>query len=64
MKNLALLLATGMFAFGATAVRAEKQPDGKGHVVHTRLAPVLLHKAVPPFKGIHVYQGESRSARK
>jgi hypothetical protein len=32
-----------------------KQLSQKNHVYHSRVAPVLLHKAVPPFKGIHVY---------
>jgi hypothetical protein len=32
-----------------------------GHVVHTRRAPVIAHKVVPPFKGVHVYEG--RAAR-
>jgi hypothetical protein len=29
-------------------------------VVHTRLIPVLMHRAVPPFAGKHVYQGRVR----
>jgi hypothetical protein len=43
----------------ATA-RAERYAaffNGGEHVVHTRRAPVVLHRAVPPFKGVHVYQG-------
>ena len=30
---------------------------GKDYVVHTRVAPVLMHRALPPFKGQHVYEG-------
>ena len=26
-------------------------------VAHTRLAPVIMHRALPPFKGQHVYAG-------
>jgi hypothetical protein len=29
-------------------------------IVHTRLAPVLIHRAVPPYAGKHVYQGRRR----
>lgn len=30
--------------------------DGKQVVVHTRLAPVLIHKVLPPYGlGLHVY---------
>jgi len=29
-------------------------------VVHTRLAPVLVHRILPPFYGRHVYQGRVR----
>jgi len=32
---------------------------GKNYVVHTRVAPVLMHRALPPFKGQHVYSGRA-----
>jgi hypothetical protein len=31
-----------------------------GKVVHTRMAPVLMHRLLPPFYGRHVYQGRTR----
>ncbi|MGI8978302.1 MAG: hypothetical protein ACR2FY_03660 [Pirellulaceae bacterium] len=31
----------------------------KKYVAHTRMAPVVLHRALPPFKGQHVYAGRS-----
>jgi hypothetical protein len=40
------------------AARADQYPAG-GHVVHTRRAPVIAHKVVPPFKGVHVYEGRA-----
>lgn len=40
---------------------AEQYMAEGGKVVHNRLAPVLLHRAVPPFRGQHVY---SRSPRR
>jgi hypothetical protein len=47
----------------ATASRAAQHsiqtPLGE-KIVHTRLVPVLMHKAVPPFAGKHVYQGRMR----
>jgi hypothetical protein len=45
----------------AAAVRAEQTSNGS-QVVHTRLAPVVAHRLVPPFKGVHVYSG--RTARR
>lgn len=29
-------------------------------VVHTRVAPVVVHRVLPPFRGQHVYQGRLR----
>jgi hypothetical protein len=38
--------------------------NGQIKVVHTRIAPVLMHRAFPPYLGIHVYQrSESRWRR-
>jgi hypothetical protein len=36
---------------------AEQYASSNGQVVHTRLAPVVAHKMVPPFRGVHTYQG-------
>jgi len=50
-----------VFSSAATfpnAVKAEQFVSGD-HVVHTRRAPVIAHKVVPPFKGVHVYQGRA-----
>jgi hypothetical protein len=52
-----------LFVFAAllpATARAERYGafiNGSEHVVHTRRAPVVLHRAVPPYKGVHVYQG-------
>jgi hypothetical protein len=47
----------------ASLARAEQHPiqtpEGE-KIVHTRLTPVLLHRAVPPYLGRHVYQGRLR----
>lgn len=29
-------------------------------IVHTRVAPVVVHRVLPPFHGRHVYQGRVR----
>jgi hypothetical protein len=47
-----LLLTSPAFAL------AEQYASGD-QVVHTRLAPVVAHKLVPPFRGVHVYQGRT-----
>ncbi|MGI8981144.1 MAG: hypothetical protein ACR2FY_18105 [Pirellulaceae bacterium] len=38
------------------AVQARQYRGGGGQVVHTRRAPVIFHRALPPFRGQHVYQ--------
>lgn len=43
------------FAISASA-QAEQYAAGS-QVVHTRRAPVVAHKVVPPFRGVHVYEG-------
>jgi hypothetical protein len=42
-----------------TIARAERSEMG-GHVVHSRRAPVIAHRMVPPFYGRHVYHGRGR----
>ena len=59
----ASLFLVGILVFSAAAtfpeaVKAEQFVSGD-HVVHTRRAPVIAHKVVPPFKGVHVYQGRT-----
>jgi len=45
------------FATSAEAKKYTEVRDGKEIVVHTRLAPVLIHKALPPYGlGVHVYE--------
>ena len=50
---LLILLALPTFA------RAERGEMG-GHVVHSRRAPVIAHRMVPPFHGRHVYHSRGR----
>jgi hypothetical protein len=57
MKTL-LTIVLILTALPALA-RAEQHVSG-GHVVHSRRAPVIAHRVVPPFKGVHVYEGRRR----
>jgi hypothetical protein len=42
----------------SSSAEAARRAEGSGQVVHSRMAPVLLHRAVPPFKGVHTYQSD------
>lgn len=37
--------------------RGGKTMAENGQVVHSRRAGVIMHRAVPPFRGVHVYEG-------
>jgi hypothetical protein len=61
MRTLIVLFA--LAALLPATARAERYAafiNGGEHVVHTRRAPVIMHRAVPPYKGVHVYQGRQR----
>jgi len=57
MKSL-LLVALVVLAWPLTA-RAERHAQGS-NVVHSRRAAVIAHRVVPPFRGVHVYEGRGR----
>lgn len=38
------------------ALQARQYRTGGGQVAHTRRAPVVFHRVLPPFRGQHVYQ--------
>ena len=48
---VALVLPSSVWA------RGNKTMAGNGQVVHSRRAGVIMHRAVPPFRGVHVYEG-------
>lgn len=52
---LALLFATS--AVSAAPAFARGRSYSGGHVVHSRRAPVIMHRAVPGGGGVHVYAG-------
>ena len=58
MKARFLLVVVTLFVYSSPA-KAERYVAGK-HVVHTRLAPVVVHRVFPPYGlGVHVYAGRN-----
>lgn len=45
-------------------VKAEKWVRSDGHIAHNRLAPVIMHRAFPPYLGVHVYEGRGNTTRR
>jgi hypothetical protein len=56
MKSIALFFA--LFAALPAIASADQYVRGS-QVVHTRLAPVVAHRVLPPYRGVHVYEGRS-----
>jgi hypothetical protein len=56
MKNL-LVTAIVLFATVTPAFARGKTATPHGNVVHSRRAPVIMHRAVPGGGGVHVYGG-------
>jgi preprotein translocase subunit SecG len=42
----------------AAQARGMRMSSSNGQVVHSRRAGVIMHRAVPPFRGVHVYGGK------
>ncbi len=56
MIRYALIALVILGSMSAALNSAEaKQYQRGGNVVHTRMAPVAMHRMFPPFTGIHVY---------
>ena len=47
-----------VFAFLTPMAMAEQYARGN-QVVHTRVAPVVVHRVLPPYRGVHVYEGRT-----
>ncbi len=60
MKNAitAVMLVVASLATPLTlhASQFTVNQGGRSQVVHARRAPVIFHRALPPFRGQHVYQ--------
>lgn len=62
-RSLWMLLAIMLSFAVAPAARGEQyvvRSAAGPKVVHTRVAPVVVHRILPPFRGQHVYQGRFR----
>ena len=59
-RALFLFLLLISLAAPVSATQTEVVSDGRAVVAHTRLAPVMMHRALPPFKGQHVYRSRGR----
>jgi hypothetical protein len=61
-KLLVALFVAGLFNLGSSPANAAQRsvvgPDGKTHIVHDELGPVLMHRVFPPYKGIHIHSSE------
>jgi hypothetical protein len=55
-----IVVALLFVALMPMAAAAEQYVAPSGQVVHTRVAPVVVHRILPPFRGVHVYQGRFR----
>jgi hypothetical protein len=57
--SLLLVMLTIAVVLSASA-EARQYATPNGQVVHTRRAPVVMHRLVPPFRGVHQYGGRRR----
>ena len=58
MKRWMVALALVALTMPSAAwARGTKTLAENGQVVHSRRAGVIMHRAVPPFRGVHVYAG-------
>jgi hypothetical protein len=55
-KVLPVLLVLAL-PLAAQARQYAVRNGSQAYVAHTRMAPVVMHRALPPFKGQHVYAG-------
>jgi hypothetical protein len=58
MRAIFFNLTALILILSPAALRAEQYASGD-HIVHTRLAPVIAHRIVPPYRGVHVYEGRA-----
>lgn len=59
IRNFLPVLLLLALPLAAQARQYGVRNGGKEYVVHSRMAPVVLHRALPPFKGQHVYEGRA-----
>jgi hypothetical protein len=59
IRILLTLLILGLLPLAAQARQYGVRNGGRDYVAHTRMAPVIMHRALPPFKGQHIYAGRA-----
>ncbi|HUE71479.1 MAG TPA: hypothetical protein VMP01_11400 [Pirellulaceae bacterium] len=55
------VLALGLASALCSAAQARQYvvlQQGRQRVVHTRILPVLVHRVLPPYTGIHIHESE------
>jgi len=57
VRKLLIALTLLTLPLAAQARQYSINRGGRDYVAHTRVAPVVVHRALPPFKGQHVYAG-------
>ena len=58
MKTFLILgLVLALSAVSTSSAFARGRSYSGGHVVHSRVAPVIMHRAIPGGGGVHVYGG-------
>lgn len=58
-----LLILTILFVGAVSSANARgRSYTSDGRVAHSRLAPVIFHRAVPGGGGVHVYGGSSAAS--
>jgi len=55
MKATTFILCVISIIVGTPDAFARQYVTARGQVVHTRRAPVVVHRVLPPFRGQHVY---------
>jgi hypothetical protein len=60
MRTIILSLLLSALTASAQARQYVVMERGQQHVVHTRRAPVILHRLLPPYTGIHLHESELR----
>ena len=60
MRNaITALILVGLSLVAPLSVQARQfavQQGGRTYVAHTRRAPVIVHRVLPPYWGEHIYQ--------
>ena len=59
MRTFAIVVSLLLGFAAQNPLQAEQYVRGN-QVVHTRVAPVIMHRVLPPYRGVHVYQGRGR----